>query len=526
MPRHDIDGRRWRRLPRLAAAAAGLVVFGWAGSATIQVEAQPSPRTVTHPIQTTSAEAQREFDRGLDLVYAFDYDQAIQAFERAARLDPHAAMPHWGIALALGPNLNDLRMPGRMQAAFDAAQRALQRSKAGPPRERDYASALAQRYAVTGRVNLRQLYGAYAAAMRTVAAAYPDDVDASVLFAESLMLSGRGGLWLPSGEPGEGIREAIQVMDAALARAPAHLGANHYYIHLYDTSPTPEKALTAAERLDARGNVNGHLAHMPSHIFVRMGDYRRAVRSNLKAVAADRGHAEHKGPVAGYHDLREHSREFLSATACLTGQSALARRTLTNMFVLLRFKQWSEVLRLPAPDHPVARLEWSIGRVLALIGSGKVDEADAARAQVEAAAGALPADALWWSDPIAAFLPLARDEMAARLNDARGNRDVAITLWRRAAQTQDRLTPGEVPMWPWFHSVRESLGAALHRAGRFDEAERVFREDLARYPANPRSLYGLWQTLLKRGRPEAAEAGRRFRDAWADADVPLTIDDL
>ena len=258
---------------------------------------------------------------------------------------------------------------------------------------------------------------------------------------------------------------------------------------------------------------------MSSHIYVRLGDYRRAVRSNLKAVAADRGHADHAGPVAGYTSLRNHSREFLAATACLTGQSALARRTLPNLSVLLRFNLWSDVLRYPRPDHPVARLEWTAARVLALIGSGSLDAAESARADYAEAERALPADALWWSDPVASVFPVVQSEIAARLAWARGDREGAVKLWRQAVAAQDALTPGEVPPWPWFHPLRESLGAALFRMGRFEEAERVFRDDLGRHRLNPRSLYGLWQTLAKQGKPEAAAVQKQFEQAWADADV-------
>jgi tetratricopeptide (TPR) repeat protein len=265
---------------------------------------------------------------------------------------------------------------------------------------------------------------------------------------------------------------------------------------------------------------------MPSHIYVRLGDYRRAVRSNLRAVAADLGHRDHPGPVAGYATLKNHSREFLSATACLTGQSALARRTLTNLFVLLRFNQWDDVLRYPRPDSPVARLEWLGARVLALIGTGRLDLAEAARKEYVAAERALPGDAVWWSDPVGAFLPMARHEMAARLAWARGNRGDAVRSWIRAVEAQDLLSPGEVPPWPWFHSLRESLGAALFQMGRFEEAERTFREDLGRYRMNPRSLYGLWQALASQRKPDAADVEKQFKEAWADADVELSMNDL
>jgi hypothetical protein len=192
----------------------------------------------------------------------------------------------------------------------------------------------------------------------------------------------------------------------------------------------------------------------------------------------------------------------------------------------LRFNQWTDVLRYPRPDNPVARLEWAVARVLALIGSGNLAGVETTQAEYAAAERALPSDASWWSDPVSSLLPVVRNEMAARLAWARGDREGALTSWRRAVEAQDLLTAGEVPPWPWFHPLRESLGAALFRMGRFEDAERVFREDLARYRLNPRSLYGLWQALAKQRQPEAAAVQKQFEQAWAEADVELSMDDL
>jgi tetratricopeptide (TPR) repeat protein len=181
---------------------------------------------------------------------------------------------------------------------------------------------------------------------------------------------------------------------------------------------------------------------------------------------------------------------------------------------------------LAEPDHPVARLEWAFARVVAETALGRIAAAEAERARYAAIERALPATALWWSDPVKAVLPLALYEISARLAWARGDRAGALALWQQAVAAQDRLTPGEIPPWPWFHSTRESLGAAFFKLGRFADAESVFREDLRRFRGNPRSLYGLSQALQWLGKPEAADLDRQFREAWADADVGLTMDDL
>lgn len=514
---------------RLIAAIAIL----WVACATdrhVHAQSAEVASVVHHAIWTTSPAAQVAFDEGLTRVYAFDYDGAIRAFERAAELDPASPMPHWGTALALGPSINDLLASGRLPAAHAAVQRALERTARAPARERAYVDALAQRYSNDPAKRLPDLYRAYADAMRAVATEEPDDPDAATLFAESLMLSGRGPLWLPDGSPGDGAVEAKRTLERVLEKSPHHLGAAHHYIHLVETSATPEQGLAAAEHLD-RSAINGHLLHMPSHIYVRIGDFRRAVASNRKAVAFDdkesasRPHVTH-GSVGGYMSLQAHSKEFLAATACLTGQRSLALRTLTNQFILLRFGLWSEVLRAPRPTDPVAHLEWHIARVISLTATGALDAAADARREYDRFEQTMPTDARWWSDPMVTFLPVARHEMAARLAWARNDRDTAITEWREAVAAQDRLTPGEVPPWPWFHSTRESLGAALFVTGRAAEAAQVFREDLARFRGNPRSLFGLWKALERLGRADAAEVRDTFRVAWADAEYELTMDAL
>jgi len=488
-------------------------------------DARPQGPAVHHRISTTSEEAQREFDRGLLLVYGFDHAGAINAFRHAAELDPHAAMPQWGLALALGPNINNPRMNGRMASAVAASKRAVDLARDQPARDRAYAGALATRYADEPGYSLRRLAGAYADAMRALSRDYRDDPDAAALFAESLMLSGSGPLWRDDGRAGDGTEEAIAAVQRAIAVDPSHVGAHHYYIHLVEDSPDPRRALPSARLLEAFATGPGHLLHMPSHIYVRVGDYRAAVASSERAVAADHGHAGSADPRDG--PLQAHAREFLSAAASMTGQYAVARRATNNLFVLLRFGRWDEVLAFRPVADPVAVLEWRAARVIALLGARRLDQADRGAAEYEAAERALPTDARWWSDPIAKALPLFHHELAARFAGARGDLDAAITEWRAAVQAQDQLTRGEVPPWPWFHSTRESLGAALYRAGRFADAEAAFRDDLARSPGNPRSLYGLSEALRSLHRD--GEAGRiraQFDAAWRDADTRISMESL
>lgn len=206
--------------------------------------------------------AQREFERGLARVYAFDYDQAIAAFEHSSELDPRAAMPHWGIALALGPSTNDPTMTGRMADAHGAVQRALELARDDTGHARDYAQALAVRYTAASEFNLESLARDYAAAMRGLVQKYPADRDVATLFAESLILAGGWPWWTKEGKPRDGIDEAIRVVESVLARNRDHIGASHYHLHLLESSPMPERALSTARRLDELAPEAGHLLHM------------------------------------------------------------------------------------------------------------------------------------------------------------------------------------------------------------------------------------------------------------------------
>ncbi len=479
-------------------------------------------QVLPYPTSTPTAPSQLEFNRGLDLYYGFDYDAAKSAFERAAELDPNSSMPQWAIALTLGPNLNDPAMEGRMPRANAIAQRAAQSAQDETDRERAYARALLARYTSEPDFKLEMLNHAYSREMRDVFAQYPEDDDAAVLYAESVLLAS-GAQTAHGHATAQPTDDAVAAVEAVLARNPRHVGANHYHIHLLESSATPERALPSAHRLETLMPDAGHLLHMPSHIYMRIGDYRGAVTSNLQALAADRAYL---GKTGKEPPLAAHTREFLSAAASMTGQSSVAREADDNIFVRLRFRRWEDILQQPLPTHPVSLLEWRVARVLALIALERLPEAEAALLEYEAAERALPPNATWWADPIERFVPMVRSEMDARMAWATGNEAKAITHWIEAVEAQDHLTRAEAVL-PWFHPLRESLGAAYYLTGQLSESARIFRADLELNPKSGRSLFGLWRTLIALGRVAEAQAIKReFDKAWQDADVKLAMEDL
>ncbi len=241
-----------------------------------------------HPVSTTNPEAQKFFDQGLRLIYAFNHDEAARSFQRAAELDPKLAMAYWGIAEAVGPNYNDPASEERFKQAHDAVQKAIDLSAIASPSEQDYIRAMAKRFPADPNFDLKKAGEDYRDAMREVAKKYPDDHDAATLFAESGMDLHPWGLWQLDGKPREGTEEIVSTLESVIKRDPNHMGAVHYYIHAVDASATPQRALAGANRLAAMAPTAGHLVHMPAHVYIRTGDYEAAVQTNEKAAVADR----------------------------------------------------------------------------------------------------------------------------------------------------------------------------------------------------------------------------------------------
>ena len=539
-----------------------LLCFVFSGVAFAQSHGTPSGKTADlsltavgrqhHPIQTKSKEAQDYFDQGVTLVYGFNHEEALRAFEKAAQLDPASPMPLWGIALAVGPNYNLDVDAEREKQAFEAIQKAQKLAQSAPQVEKDYASALAARYSGDANPDYKKLARDYVAQMRELAKKYPDDLDAATLYAESLMNLNPWKLWSLDGTPGENTEEIVRVLESVLARDPMHAGANHYYIHAVEASSSPQRALPSAARLEEMVPRAGHLVHMPAHIYSRVGYFSEAAESNVKAIEADRSYAKEAEKGGSLYDLMYHSHNehFLAYAAAMEGRYTEAKRAADTMekrllphadmmpmlesflwtpiWVDLRFAKWQEILARPEPSasRKVPHLMWRYSRTLAYLGQRQAAKADAERALYVKEAGALPKE-----NPIGqmnaneAMLTVMSEVVAAKLASVRGDAESAIKHWRAAIEAQDKLNYTEPP--DWYYPVRESLGAALLASGKAKEAEVVYREDLQRNPRNPRSLFGLKESLAaQRLDNDATWVEREFEKAWKNADGALKIGDL
>src|SRR6266481_8986940 len=284
------------------------------------VTIMPGLGSLHHAVSTTNPEAQRFFDQGLSLVFAFNHAEAIRSFKRAAELDPQMAMDWWGVALALGPNINQEVDLAHEEAAYDAAQKALALAKDKPEGERAYIEALDKRYSLDPKSDLKKLAVTYKNAMGELSRKYPDDLDAATLYAESMMDLRPWQLWNADGKPAEGTEEIVAVLESVLKRNPNHPGAIHYYIHTVEASPNPDRALAYASRLAQLMPMAGHLVHMPAHIYERVGDYPAAARSNAEAAAADEAYFKATGMHGVYSMYYVHNLDFLAIARSMQGR--------------------------------------------------------------------------------------------------------------------------------------------------------------------------------------------------------------
>src|SRR5262249_26684852 len=457
-----------------------------------------------HAIATASPEAQRYFDQGLTLLYGFNHAQAIKQFERAAQLDPSAPMPLWGIALAYGHNINDFEMDrDRAKTADDYVKKALALASPDRPKERAYVEALATRYSSDPRADLKQLQVDYKDAMAALAKAYPDDLDAQVLYAESLMDLRPWQLWTRDGQPADVTPEVMRVLESVLARDPQHPGANHYYIHTMEASPTPEKALPSARRLETLVPAAGHMVHMPAHIYARTGRFVASANSNAAAAAVDETYMTATGTRTGMYPVMyyNHNLHFESYAASMAGQYArgnrLAKKLAANVapsvaempmlevllpqqfYVLLRFGKWNEILSVGEPPEKM-RLTAAIrhfARATAFAATQNLANARASRQAFLDDVAKIPSETpVGVLNTAAQRFAVAKPLLDGRIAAAEGNMTAAIEQYRAAVAAEDKLAYDEPPTW--YYPVRETLGAALLAGGKAAEAEQVFREDL------------------------------------------------
>ncbi len=496
-----------------------------------------------HPITTKSKQAQKFFDQGLRLVYAFNHAEAIRSFKEAQRLDPECAMAYWGEALALGPNLNVPLLPENAAPALAAAQKAQSLATKVSDSERALIDAISQRYSGDPKAERAALDRAYADAMGKAATAFPKDDDAVTLHADSVMNLMPWNYYTKDGQPRAGTNGLLNELETVMARNPKHIGALHLYIHATEEH-YPQKAEKAADMLLTLTPMAGHLVHMPSHTYVRLGRYADAYESNRRAVETDERYiaqckAQGVYPMAYYpHNIhflmwaaerqgRADEAIFQARKVSKQAQDSHAGMAMafyesfysTPLHMMVRFGKWEAILAEPVPadDAPFVRGVWHFARALAQV---HLDNLRAAGQELktlrEMAEKEFPMS-VGFNEP-KVLLTIAASVVEGEIAAAKGKYDAAVASLDRAVRLEDSLTYNEPPDWPM--PSRQILGAVLFDAGRAKEAEVVYWADLKKNTENGFALFGLWKALeAQPGREdEAATVKARFEKAWAAAD--------
>ncbi|PHQ78784.1 MAG: hypothetical protein COB69_09290 [Phycisphaera sp.] len=497
-------------------------------------------------ITTRSEKSQALFNQGMQFLYGFNHDEAIRSFESAAAEDPYAAMPWWGVAYANGININDPAMnEARSKAARSAADKALSRIGESSPKEADLIRAVSARYEWPAPEDRGHLDQAYADAMQKVYETYPDDPDVGALFAESLMNLQPWDYWTTEGEPRGRILEVVAVLEHILKANPSHPGANHFYIHAVEASKTPERAVPAADRLRTLVPGSGHLVHMPSHIYIRVGRYADAALSNIDAIAADRAYFANAPEPAMYAMYYGHNMHFLAYAGMMSGnyETAIgsARELERDMpraaleahagfiegimpakfHVMVRFGRWEEILAEPKYEEDYRLVSKAVRLYARAIAFSALDRPDEARSEImlfEEAASAIPEEWYVFNNQVNTVLPIAHAMVEGETLYREGRKAEAFAKLREAIAYEDKLVYDEPPAW--MLPVRHALGALLVASGEFVEAEAVYREDLRRHIKNGWALTGLQQALFGQGKSvEALALNDQIAAAFATADV-------
>ena len=506
--------------------------------------------TYSRPVGTKSPQGQKYFDQGLRLLYAFNHAEAIRSFREASRLSPDCLMCLWGIAYAYGPNVNAGMDSASGVAAYEAVQAAVKKARfVALPVELALINALRTRYAaVPTAANRGKLDSAYAWAMRDVAQQFQNDQDVSVWTAEAIMDLRPWNYWdRETGEPYPGTVTVIDQLEKVIAANPNHPGACHLYIHAVE-AVAPEKAVPCAERLAALMPGAGHIVHMPAHIYIRVGRYADAIEANVHAVHQDELFIEGQKPEGTYPvGYYPHNYHFLALAATLAGRSAQAIEAANKTagttpvevakavpfvepfvhypyLTLVTFGKWDELLAKPLPstELPYSRAMGQYARGVALAAKGDFAAAQAALDTVKqvAAAGIGGYSSVGWTTPTT-NLQIAEHALAGEIAAREGKHDEAIAHFQAAQKIEDEQVYTEPP--DWYYPIRHSLGAVLLKAGKPAEAEKLYRQDLKRFPENGWALFGLAQSLHAQNKhEEAAAVDARFAKAWSTADVKLT----
>ncbi len=500
-------------------------------------------------VNTDSPVAQVWFDRGLAMCFAFNHEEAVRCFKKAFQADSQMPMALWGMAYAMGPNMNNMAIDAEQMAKAEfALQLAKLHTSNASDFEQELIEALGKRHSIpVPPVDQRlPLNAAYTEALRKLYAKHPDNTLACALFAESLLNLQPWGHWTKDGQLAKHTEEIVRTLENGLEKWPDHPALCHFYIHTMEMSPTPEKALAAADRLRHAMPGAGHLVHMPSHIYVLTGDYEQTIAINQEAIDADRAFLLNEGPLNIYSLYRIHNYHFVVYAALFDGQYKLAIDTArklteqvpeemlksqvdfldafmpTPLHVMVRFGRWEEILAEPKPaDYlPMARSIWHYARAVAFAATDRIEQAEAEQLAFLSTMSTVPETSTLFNNKSRDILSVAEAMIEGEIEYRKENLDLAFDQLHTAIERDEALNYDEP--WGWMQPPRHALGALLLEQKRFVEAETVYREDLQRRPKNLWSLQGLAESLTKQGKTEDANViSEQFAVASKRCDIHI-----
>ncbi|MCO4291255.1 tetratricopeptide repeat protein [Solitalea sp. MAHUQ-68] len=497
-------------------------------------------------VSTKNNMAAKFFDQGLSLYYGFNHPEALRSFKEAAKNDSTLAMAYWGQALCLGPNINMPMDLAENQKAYNLIQKALKLSEKATPKEKAYIAALSIRYST--QLNKRvELDNSYAMAMKELVKQFPNDADALALYAEALMDLHPWDFWQKDGQPQPWTPEITATLEKALSINSSHIGANHFYIHAVEASPMPAKAIASASRLGSLAPGAGHLVHMPSHIYIHVGEFHKGSAVNIKAINIDKESIKNGMLSVAYP---EHNIHFLYTTLTLEGKSKEAlmyAELLKNsipanmledanyggmmqnmyaspLYAMVRFGKWNEILKQKEPSgkYPLLRgiFHYAVG--MAYVKTNRLDSVLKHHAALLGLLSEKKTEALvvWQTNTTKNLLEIAANLLEGEFYAAKKDYPKALIPLQNAIKGEDALFYDEPADWP--NPTRNNYGAVLLEAGRAAEAEAIYREALKQYPENGWALIGLYNTLtLQQKTTEAVATKNRFDKAFVNADITL-----
>lgn len=542
------DPVMYTRPVEVPVAMCGALAYDWSDTTQVTPRILPGLGNLHYPVSTTSLKAQEFFEQGLRLVYGFNHWEAIQAFREAGRLDPQCAMAYWGLALAYGPNLNDVNPKDRERIAFEAIQKAIAKKGTVSPVEKDMIDALAARYNGKAYDNRDSLNQAYASAMLTLAKKYPDDAEVQTLAVDAVMNTMPWDYWEPNGSPRARTTEAKTILEGVLKKFPNHPGAHHLYIHLVEASPKPEEALPSAKFLETAMPGAGHIVHMPAHIYIRTGDYARSIEANQKAVKVDEDYLSSSANRGAYRiGYYPHNIDFISYSSYMEGRSSLGIQTAMKlaykgsliaannpvfgqyygaepMIAYVRFGKWNEILSLPDPDASLTyqHILWRFARGMALARTGYAAAARIEAAKLDSLSKLEALKTFQFSfNPVSQIVQVPLHLLKGEILIREGKLPEGVAEQQEAVRAEDALRYYEPP--DWKIPARHFLGASLADAGKFADAEKVYLDDLKKNPDNGWSLTGLQLCQSKLDKKAAmVSTSKKFGKSWKNADVAIT----